>query len=76
MCLVIIRTPVQFCVSAFVLLYVVKMTETGMQIKERLKGNILIFDFYFILSLRETLLESRILLLVTESKLNCFELLQ
>lgn len=73
MCLMTIRTPVQFCFSAFGLLYVMKMTETGMQTKGRVKGNVLIFGFYFIFSLHETLLESRTLFLVTESKLNCFE---
>lgn len=73
MYLMIIRTPVQFWFSAFVLLYVVKMTEMGVQTKGRVKGNVLIFGFYFIFSLHETLLESRTLFPVKESKLNCLE---
>lgn len=59
MCSVILRTPVQFCFSAFVLLCVVKITETGMENMGRVKGNVLIFSFYFIFSLHETGLGSR-----------------
>lgn len=47
---IVVVTPVQFCVSTFVLWYLLKMTETGMQTKGRVKGNVLIFSFYFIFS--------------------------
>lgn len=68
-----VTAPVQFCVLAFVLWYVLKMTETGMQTKRRVKGNVLIFSFYFIFSLLQALLESRTLFPVAEGSLNCFE---
>lgn len=69
-CLVVLAS-VQFCVLAFVLWYVLKMT--GMQTKGRVKGNVLIFSFYFIFSLPKALLESRTLFPITECKVNYFE---
>lgn len=64
----VVVAPVQFCVLAFVLWYVLKMTETGMQTKRRVKGNVLIFSFYFIFSLPKALLESRTLFTITEGR--------
>lgn len=64
--------PVQFCVSAFVLWHVLKMTKTGMQTEG--KGNVLISSFYFIFSLPKALLESTTLFPITEGNLNCFEI--
>lgn len=69
----VVAAPVQFCVLAFVLWYVLKMTETGMQTKGRVKGDVLIFSFYFIFSLLKAMLESRTLFPFTGGSLNCFE---
>lgn len=54
-------------VLCFVLWHVLKMTETAMQTKGRVKGNVLIFSFYFIFSLPKALLESRTLFPITET---------
>lgn len=68
----VVVAPVQYCVN-FCAVYVLKMTETGMQTKGRVKGNVLIFSFYFIFSLPKALLENSTLFLITEGNMNCFE---